>query len=193
MAKKGNRRSKSGWAYTKKYPHENHPARFRKITSDDIDYLTFTHSDKIDLPDGRSVQTIPLHGNIKQSEQGKSKSYVYPKVFRGKRSALGAKTTEFNLSPTDKQTVDKLFDTLPSENVPITGGAGQYRKRGGKSIKKESATSKKPLSVGATRTKTKIVNTEPNTFFDKSISTQQPVCQSKQPKNKKPKKDKEKR
>lgn len=47
MPKKNNRnRKNTGWAKTKSYPHERHPATYRRKSagSDDIEYITFTHS-----------------------------------------------------------------------------------------------------------------------------------------------------
>lgn len=127
-----NRRGNSGWAFTKKYPHRNHPAKFNKEGKDDIKYLTFTHSSEVTLPDGTKVTTIPLTSNINKNERGDAKSYVFPKVYKGKRSALGKGTNDFSLTSIDKKLVDKLFDELPVENVSKTGGAGQYRKYKGK-------------------------------------------------------------
>lgn len=81
------------------------------------------------MPDGTKVETIPLNSNINPNERHKSRSYVFPKVFRGKRSALGSETNEYSLTHEDKIKVDKLFDELPIEYVPETGGSGHYRKR----------------------------------------------------------------
>lgn len=128
-SKRTKQQKKSGWAHTKKYPHENHPARYKKQDKDNIDYLTFTHSDVVELPNGEKVETIPLTSNIDPSERGQTNSKVFPKVFKGKRSSLGPEAEGFSLTKEDKEIVDKLFKELPVEEVPVTGGSGQYRKR----------------------------------------------------------------
>lgn len=129
MAKKKKRSRSTGWAHTKKYPHERHPAHYRKKGNDDIEYLTFTHSEEVDLPNGKKVTTVPLQNSITPSERGTRRSYVFPKVYEGKRSALGKETSEYSIAPEDKTTVHTLFKTLPREKVPVTGGSSQYRKR----------------------------------------------------------------
>ena len=97
MAKKNRARKSSGFAFTKKYPHENHPANYNRIGNDDIEYLTFTHSEKVDLPNGKKVKTIPLKSNISPSERGKRKSHVFPKVFQ--TSAKHGKANSLSFCP----------------------------------------------------------------------------------------------
>lgn len=122
----------SGWAHTKDYPHKNHPAKYKKQGEDNVNYVTFTHSDVVELPNGERVETIPLTSNINPAERGNSISHVYPKVFKGKRSALGPEAKEFSLTKEDKEKVDKLFKELPVEEVPVTGGAGHFKKQDNK-------------------------------------------------------------
>ena len=57
--KKNNRKRTTGWAKTKSYPHERHPATYRRkgVGSDDIEYITFTHSAEVDF-DNKKVKTI---------------------------------------------------------------------------------------------------------------------------------------
>lgn len=135
MGKKKNRRRQVGFSDTRNFPHKNHPANYRKRGDDDIDYVTFTHSDEVHLSNGKKVKTIPLTDNISKKERAINKqtgkktiSYVYPKVFRGKRSALGKENKDYSLVPDDKLIVEKLFVDLPVENVPVTGGANKIRK-----------------------------------------------------------------
>ncbi len=136
--KKNNRKRKtSGWAYTKNYPHKKHPANYKYTNtySDDIEYLTFTHSSEVDL-DNEKISTIPLSDNISPSERLKNKrtnnkkniSYVYPNVFIGKRSSLHKETNEFDPVESDKNLIATLFNTLPKKYVPITGGNGKFKK-----------------------------------------------------------------
>ncbi len=143
MAKKKNRSSQNtGWARTKDYPHKRHPSFYRKNKKDNdkIEYLTFTHSKAVEMPNGSQVHTVPMGDNISKFERADNKrkglkpednlSYVYPKVFCGKRSALGAKTDEFSFANNDeKERAYKMFDMFPTENVPHTGGKNKFRKQ----------------------------------------------------------------
>ncbi len=142
MAKKNNRKRKSsGWAYTKDYPHAGHPTNYRRKTSnsDDIEYITFTHSDIVDFGAKGKVRTVPLLDNIspverrKNKEQGKkfgeNRSYAYPKVFVGKRSALHRETDEFVPVDFDKKRIDKMFEAFPRENIPMTGGKKKFNQK----------------------------------------------------------------
>ena len=141
MAKKFNRKRKSsGWAYTKSYPHASHPATYRRkgSRSDEIEYMTFTHSPEVDFGN-KKVRTVPLLDNVSPAERrknkaqgkkfGENRSYAYPKVFVGKRSALHDETDEFDPIDFDKKRIGKMFKIFPRENVPFTGGKGKYRKR----------------------------------------------------------------
>lgn len=133
MPKKARR---TGWAQTRYYPHVRHPAHYRKCSRDGdaIDYLTFTHSPRVDLGK-KQVPTIPLSESVSKSERAqkrrgtlpkdKERSYVYPRVFHGKRSALGRESDEFEPIETDARTIDELFNTLEHENVPDYGGKGK--------------------------------------------------------------------
>ena len=141
MAKKNNRKRKSsGWAKTKSYPHERHPATYRRKNahSDDIEYITFTHSPEVDLGH-KKVRTVPLLDNISPEERrknkaqgkkfGENRTYAYPKVFIGKRSALHEEVTEFEPVDFDKKRIGTMFKIFPRENVPVTSGKGKYRKK----------------------------------------------------------------
>ena len=141
MAKKNNRKRKiSGWAKTKNFPHERHPAKYKYINanSDEIEYITFTHSPEVDLGD-RKVRTVPLLDNINPDERrrnktqgkkfGENRTYAYPKVFVGKRSALHKETDEFSPVDFDKKRIQKMFEVFPREVVPFTGGKGKYRQK----------------------------------------------------------------
>ena len=138
--KKNNRKRTTGQAKTKSYPHERHPATYRRkgVGSDDIEYITFTHSAEVDF-DNKKVRTVPLLDNVspaerqKNKEQGKkpgeNRSYAYPKVFDGKRSALHKETDEFEPVEFDKKRIKTMFEVLPRENVPFTGGKSKYRQK----------------------------------------------------------------
>lgn len=142
MAKKNRRRKgKSGWAKTKTYPHERHPAAYKHVGADNdsIEYITFTHSEEVDMGKKGKVQTVPMLDNISPTERAKNKqegkkfgenrSYAYPVVFVGRRSSLGAETDEFEPVDFDKERVKKMFLVFPRENVPVTGGKSKYRQK----------------------------------------------------------------
>lgn len=170
MAKQKRRKRRSGWARTKDYPHKKHPAHYKRVGpgNDDIEYITFTHSKLVEIG-GNEIETIPLSDNISPAEREKNKkeniptednrSYAYPKVYKGKRSALKEEVNEFDPVTADKEMIADLYNILPKENVPMTGGKGKYKKV----EKKESARKPKGSSGRSSRTKKK-TNTEPNTF-----------------------------
>ena len=109
-------RKKYGFADTKKYPHASHPSYYKKKGKNNIDYLTFTHHPIVEI-NGKLYETIPLSSNINPDERGKSKSFVYPKKYRGMRSALGKEIDKYSLIDKDKKIVDRLFNELPTEHV----------------------------------------------------------------------------
>ena len=132
----------NNWAYTKHFPHKLHPAVFKRKsrTNRDIEYLTFTHSEEVNLGN-KVVETIPLYDNISPKERsenkakglkpGENRSYVYPRVFEGKREALGkgAPKGEFEPVPIDVEKINIYFEVLPHQKVPITGGKGKLKNK----------------------------------------------------------------
>lgn len=141
--KKKRSRQKSGYADTKRYPHFNHPAKYNRIGNDEVEYVTLTHHDNVNIGN-KSYSTIPLNDNVdihvqklnkNRVQKDKEISYVFPKVFVGKRSALGRENQNYNLVPEDKVIVNELFKSLPRERVPYTNNS----KRQKKNKKKESA------------------------------------------------------
>ncbi len=163
MAKNNKRKSNYGWARTKKYPHERHPANYARKVEDNIEYITFTHSPEVkhdgknmppksildNIPKGHIrydengnmyVRTIPMLDNVSKKERtenkrkglkvGENRSYAYPVVFVGKRSALHSTIVgEFEPVPFDNARIKTMFAILPRTNVPVTGGKGQYKKQ----------------------------------------------------------------
>lgn len=137
MGKKRNirRRKTGGWAHTKSYPHKNHPANYRYVGNgnDDIEYLTFTHSREVVMPNGKTVITLPLCDNIsiKERKENKNKnlksyenpSYVFPMVYVGKRSALHQESKDFKPVSIDKWFIDFLFKVLPRRNITYTSNS----------------------------------------------------------------------
>lgn len=147
MAKRNRKRS-TGWAHTKKYPHRSHPANYVRNVGDKIEYITFTHSPEVHLSNGAIVRTVPMADNVSRIEREKAKregktrfetrSYAYPVVFEGKRSALDKEIeNEFEPTPFDKARIETMFKILPRVNVVSTGGAGKFRRiRGNKKAPK---------------------------------------------------------
>ncbi len=129
-------RKENGFAETKEYPHKKHPAKFKKKRgSDMVIYITFTHSEEVDMGD-KTIQTIPLNSNINHKERGTKRkdgkpniSYAYPKVYVGTRSALGKGTDKYSLTEADKALVDELFKLLPQEQVPKTSNSKQTTRK----------------------------------------------------------------
>jgi hypothetical protein len=126
--KNRNRKDSTGWAETKRVPHVKHPAFYKKKGQDDVDYVTFTHSLDVDL-DGKKIEALPLKSNINKNERGKSISHVLPKVYRGKRSALGKDTDKYSLTKEDRIIVDDVFENCPVEYVKFTGNSKDKKKK----------------------------------------------------------------
>ena len=121
--KKSRARKKTGFADTKSYPHKNHPATYNRLKGDNVEYITFTHHNPAKIGN-QSYETIPLNKNIeKEKRKTKEKSFAFPKVFVGKRSALGRENKKYSLVDEDKKIVKNLFKTLPRENVPYTSNS----------------------------------------------------------------------
>lgn len=123
-------RKNGGFADTKRYPHKNHPAKYNRLGNDDIEYITFTHHKQVKL--GNQIfDTIPLTSNIDKEERRKTKnkSHVFPKVFIGKRSALGKENKNYDLIKEDNVIVNDLFKTLPKEKVPYNSNSYKKSKR----------------------------------------------------------------
>lgn len=130
MAKKNNRKRSTGWAKTKWYPHKKHPAFYKREGQDDIEYVTFTHSKKVTFPSGESIDTVDLDYNIDYSNKGDHRySHVVPRVYKGKRSALGKDTNEYRLEKSDRDKVDKIFTTGKRYPVPHTGNSIKKKPR----------------------------------------------------------------
>ena len=122
------KRKNSGFADTKAYPHANHPAFYKRKKSDDIEYITTTHHPEVKL-NGKVVDTIPLTSNINPKERGNSISYVYPKKYVGKRSALDRERNDLSFVDEDKAIIENLFTTLPIEQVRYTSNSKNRHKK----------------------------------------------------------------
>ena len=133
---KGKRRGvrKNGFAWTKKVPHKNHPAYFKRTGKDTVEYVTFTHSatvdfdkDRQDLPIEKhdTVETIKLNAPIDPKEKNleNTYSYVVPRVYESTRSSLGVGTDDFRLTKEDYELVRSLFSTAPRYQVQTTSNS----------------------------------------------------------------------
>lgn len=128
-SKSGRKRSKYGFARTKEDPHKRHPALYKKESSDDIKYVTFTHSPVVKDENGNpTIITIPLTSNIDPKERGKSKSYIFPKSYKGKRSSLGKEITDLSLTKEDKEIVINAIKSLPEEQIKKTSNSKKKSK-----------------------------------------------------------------
>lgn len=122
---KSRRRNKYGFAQTKCEPHKNHPAFYKKQGNDVVDYVTFTHSSKVEVND-KVYETIPLDRNIDPKERGDKtkKSHVFPISYRGKRSALGEEKNNYSFGTLeDKNKVLDLLETLPKQEITYTSNS----------------------------------------------------------------------
>ena len=118
-------RKRYGFANTKKYPHSNHPSFYLRKDKDDIEYVTFTHSNIVDI-DGKQINTIPLTSNIDPKERGKRISYVFPEVYVWKRSSLYEEKKDYSLLEEDKKIVYYIFKNYPKKIVKNK----KYKKKG---------------------------------------------------------------
>ena len=109
-----------GFAFTKSVPVKNHPAQFRqKKGSDYIEYITFTHSDRVDLDrwnkdlpleQHRFIKTEELIKNININERNTGeKSFAVPIVYEGKRTLLGRQVMGFEIFVDDRKKIDSIF------------------------------------------------------------------------------------
>ncbi len=91
------------------------------------------------MSNGAVIQTIPMADNVSKIEREKAKregksrfetrSYAYPVVFEGKRSALHSEVVgEFDPIPFDKDRIETMFKILPRISVSVTGGSGKYKR-----------------------------------------------------------------
>ena len=132
-----NRKGKSGWVDTRKRPHKQHPANYKRktVNDDNVKYLTFTHSSAVEtVINGKKyvVHTIPLTDNISIKERaenrrkglkpGENRSYVFPLVYNGSRSSLGKNNDDYSPVLADKIIIDTLFLSLPEMTTPIGKG-----------------------------------------------------------------------
>ena len=135
MSNKNNRGRSTGWARTKKFPHARHPAFYKKKSkNNEIEYITFTHSDEVDFDSDNENKPIEHHDivkprklskNISKNKGDKKDSYVVPRVYEGQRSALGQNTDEFGYDNSDKAIIDDVFNNAPRYKVPFTSNSNK--------------------------------------------------------------------
>lgn len=110
MAKDKHTTRKTGWAHTKWYPMKRHPAYYKREGKDDIKYVTFTHSAEVKFENGDHEKTERLNVNIdRKPKKNDGYSHIVPRVYHGKRSALGKETNEYRLDKSDYSKVESVF------------------------------------------------------------------------------------
>lgn len=120
------KRKESGFADTKRIPHENHPAHYRKIGNDKIEYVTTTHHNPAKIKN-KTIKTEPLHRNFNPTDT--EPAYIVPIVYEGKRSALGEEKHNYRISNADKPTINKIFETAPREKISKTSNSKKMAKK----------------------------------------------------------------
>ena len=128
MVKKRSRRKK-GFARTRSYPLKNHPAFYRKRGNDDIEYITFTHSENVIFDNGEILATRELQRNInpKSIRENGKKSYAVPRVYTGKRSSLKNELPDYVIDDLDKSLIEELFNT--SKRYPVSYTSNSKKKK----------------------------------------------------------------
>ena len=122
-------RRKNGFARTKNYPFKNHPAFYKKLGNDYIEFITFTHSDSVDFPEGK-VETKELRVNInyKDSKEKQRKSYVVPKVYESKRSALKNELHDFRVDKVDMPLIEDVFKNSKKQKINYISNSKKHNK-----------------------------------------------------------------
>lgn len=114
-----NHKKNKGFATTNKFPHKKHPAYFRKTGEDEIEYVTFTHSDIVNLINEKNVPTRRLDVSVDYKNKGDNKySHVVERVYMGKRSSLGKGTNQYKLDKKDIDKVKDVFENATRRIVP---------------------------------------------------------------------------
>lgn len=120
--KKGHQK-KCGFARTKRYPGKRHPAFYRNLSSDEVEYVTFTKHNPANI-NGKIVEVRELSNNINPDKRGKTPSNVVELVFEGKKSALHKNEDTYNFaSKKDKEIVEDVFKTAPRVKVNFTSNS----------------------------------------------------------------------
>lgn len=109
MARKSKTRSRSdGWAITSFSSHKRHPAYYRK-KNDNIEYVTFTHSEEVAFSPTDKVRTKKLKHNIDKKSKDSRYSHVVPRVYYGSRDSLGRETNKYSLDKEDRPLIEGGF------------------------------------------------------------------------------------
>lgn len=123
------KRKRSGFARTKRYPFKQHPAYYRYISSDDIEYVTFTKRDPANI-DGKIVSVRKLSDNIDPKKRGKEPSNVIELVFLGKRSSLHRNEPTYKFSDKrDKTIVEDILNSSFRVKVNYTSNSKKKKNK----------------------------------------------------------------
>ena len=123
------KRRTKGFARTRNYPLKNHPAFYKKLNDNYIEYVTFTHSEIVDFPEGK-VKTEKLNVNINYKdpkEKGRN-SYVVPRVYEGRRSDLNDELHDFRVNTSDRDLISGIFNNSKRYKVNYTSNSKKKRK-----------------------------------------------------------------
>ena len=125
--KRSNR--KSGFATTKRYPSKQHPAYYRRLSSDEVEYTTFTKRDPARI-DGEDVPVRMLSNNIDPQKRGKEPSNVVDRVFVGKRSSLHKNEPTYRFaSKEDKNIVEDILNNSSRVRVRYTSNSKKKKNK----------------------------------------------------------------
>ena len=120
---KNKSKKKSGFAKTKRYPGKQHPAYYRQLSSDEVEYTTFTKRDPARI-DGKDVPVRKLSSNINPQKRGKEPSNVVDRVFVGKRSSLHKNEPTYRFaSKKDKDIVEDILNNSCRVRVDYTSNS----------------------------------------------------------------------
>lgn len=136
MRKKG-RNKKNGFAHTRQIPSKHHPAYYKWIGSNMVEYVTFTEHNPANI-NGIEVKVTKLSSNIDPKERGKSDSNVVHRVFISDRSSLQKNEKSFRFATNkDREIVEEVFKKAPREEINHSSNSKSNKKNKTKDNKKK--------------------------------------------------------
>jgi len=126
---KNRSKRKSGFADTRRYPFKQHPAYYRQLSSDEVEYTTFTKRDPANI-NGEIVPVKRLSNNINPQKKGKEPSNVVDRVFVGKRSSLHRNKATYKFaSKEDKDIVEGILNNSYRVRVDHTSNSKKKKNK----------------------------------------------------------------
>lgn len=86
-----------------------HYVYFKQLVDNIILFVGITHSEVVKIMDD-IINTVALNNNINPKETDK-KSYIVPRVYKGKREDIGAYEKNLKLSQKDEIAVNNFIDS----------------------------------------------------------------------------------